>query len=56
MSKKRSTNRENLLIQKKNITEKIILLEKTLKGIEKSLLKLDLEEASSEILQSEETE
>jgi chaperonin cofactor prefoldin len=38
---KRSLNKENLLKQKEDITIKIAVLQRTLKGIEKSLSKLD---------------
>lgn len=37
---KRSTNKENLLKQKEDITNKIAVLQRTLKGIEKSLSKI----------------
>lgn len=37
MSKKRSTNLENLLVQKENLEEKILKLQLQLKGIEKSI-------------------
>lgn len=37
MSKKRSTNLENLLAQKENLEEKILKLQLQLKGIEKSI-------------------
>lgn len=37
---KRSTNKENLLKQKEDIETKIAVLQRTLKGIEKSLQRL----------------
>ena len=38
---KRSINKENPLKQKEDIENKIIILQRTLKGIEKSLSKLE---------------
>ena len=41
---KRSTNLENLLKQKEDIESKIAVLQRTLKGINKSLSKLKVEQ------------